>query len=162
MLFPMSKDQPASQGARPAVFPHDHRRVDIPVRSQLRKATRPGQVPSDLTHRTLLRTGMSAPLGRAWRKAFLFLSLATGVGVFGSTAGASGGGGGGWGGQRGEDADAVAGLHPHNHPAQYRAAELQGGGTRHELPRRVPLDQGSTAHGDQPERSDLHPFAAVA
>jgi hypothetical protein len=36
------------------------RRADIPVRSKLRKAARSGYFPSGFTHRTLLRTGMSA------------------------------------------------------------------------------------------------------
>ena len=36
------------------------RRADIPVRSKLRKSMRSGYSPSGFTHRTLLRTGMSA------------------------------------------------------------------------------------------------------
>ena len=47
-------------GAGTGIFWRQHRRADIPVRSKLRKATRTGQFVSHISHRTLLRTGMSA------------------------------------------------------------------------------------------------------
>ena len=42
------------------IFWRQHRRANIPIRSKLRKATRTGQFVSHISHRTLLRTGMSA------------------------------------------------------------------------------------------------------